>query len=326
MYRTEPDPGLHAASEWLLRCWKQEAWLNEMSEEWAKDREEREERLDGIRRSVMEGKEKIPPRWYVNGQGQTMVVIAGPVEFVMGSSPTEGGRRDDEIRHKKRISRTFAVAAQPVTVGQYLRFERGEPDTVANSRTAEFPVVGISWFMAARYCNWLSKGEGIPEDQWCYQIKGDEIELKSTYLGLTGYRLPTESEMEYAARARAETSRYYGETEDLLPKYAWYSKNSRGKTWPVGSLKPNDFGFFDVQGNVFTWCQEGARPYPSVEGEESAEDREDGLVVSSSMGRVLRGGSFDAVASYVRSAGRISNVPTFRPSDFGFRPARTIAP
>jgi formylglycine-generating enzyme required for sulfatase activity len=65
---------------------------------------------------------------------------------------------------------------------------------------------------------------------------------------------------------------------------------------------------------------------PSVEGEGSAEDQEDGLVVSSSMGRVLRGDSFDAVASYVRSASRISNVPTFRPYDFGFRPARSIAP
>jgi serine/threonine protein kinase/formylglycine-generating enzyme required for sulfatase activity len=326
MYRTESDPGLHAASEWLLRCWKQEAWLNEMNEEWAKDREQREERLDGIRRSGREGKEKTPPRWYINGQGQMMVVIPGPVEFLMGSLPTEVGRRDDEIQHEKRISRTFALAAKPVTVEQYLRFERGEPDTVANTRTAAYPVVGISWFMAARYCNWLSKGEGIPEDQWCYRIKDDEIELKSSYLSLTGYRLPTESEMEYASRARAETSRYYGETEELLPKYAWYSKNSEGKTWPVGSLKPNDFGLFDVQGNVFTWCQESSRPYPSVEGEGSAEDREDGLAVSSSVGRALRGGSFDAVASYVRSASRISNVPTFRPNDFGFRPARTIAP
>jgi formylglycine-generating enzyme required for sulfatase activity len=325
IYRAEPDPGIHAASEWLLRCWKQEAWLKDINEKWSRDRGQREERLEGIRRSVAEGK-KISLRWYVNGEGQTMVVIPGAVEFVMGSPPTEGGRRDDEVQHKKRISRTFALAAAPVTAGQYQRIERGEPGTAANIRTAELPVVGISWFMATRYCNWLSKGEGIPEDQWCYGIKGDEIELKSNYLSLTGYRLPTESEMEYATRARAVTSKYYGATEELLPKYAWYSKSSKGNTWPVATLKPNDFGFFDVLGNVFTWCQESSRPYPSVEGEGSAEDQEDGLVVSSSTGRVLRGGSFDAVASYVRSASRISNVPTFRPYDFGFRPARTIAP
>jgi len=255
-----------------------------------------------------------------------MVVILGPVDFIMGSPPTEAVRHEDEIQHKKRIGRTFALAAKPVTVGQYRRFERGDPVTAEYARTAGFPVVGISWLMAAKYCNWLSKGEGIPEDQWCYEIKDDEIELRSNYLSLTGYRLPTETEMEYATRAMAETSRYYGEAEELLPKYAWYNKNAQGKTWPVGSLKPNDLGLFDVQGNVFTWCQESSRPYPWVEGEGSAEDREDGLVVSSAVGRVLRGGSFDAQASYVRSASRISNVPTFGPHDFGLRPARTIAP
>ena len=64
--------------------------------------------------------------------------------------------------------------------------------------------------------------------------------LKANYLSLTGYRLPTEAEMEYATRAGALTSRYFGETEDLLAKYAWYFMNSRKRTWPVSGLKPNN--------------------------------------------------------------------------------------
>ena len=103
------------------------------------------------------------------------------------------------------------------------------------------------------------------------------------------------------------------------------TRTRKAKSWPVGSLKPNDLGLFDVQGNVFTWCQESFKPYPSVHGDEPALDQEDGPVVSSTVGRALRGGSFDAQASYVRSASRINNVPTFRASDFGFRPARTLA-
>jgi formylglycine-generating enzyme required for sulfatase activity len=114
--------------------------------------------------------------------------------------------------------------------------------------------------------------------------------------------------MEYATRAGALTSRYYGETEDLLPKYAWYRKNSQEKTWPVGSLKPNDFGLFDMQGNVFTWCQEVYLSYPSRQGKE-IEDKEDIFSIDNQHGRVLRGGSFLDPASVVRSSVRNYAAP-----------------
>jgi formylglycine-generating enzyme required for sulfatase activity len=325
LYRTASDPGLHAAAEWLLRTWEQQAWLEQESDEWAKNYEQRQKRLDLIKQALAKDKEKTPPQWYMNGQGQLMVVIPGPVEFVMGSPPTEAGRHDDEIQHKKRIERTFAVAAKPVTVEQFRGFEQGSAPPRAQNRAGHLPVVGISWYMAAKYCNWLSKEEGFPEPQWCYLIDGDEIELKSNYLSLLGYRLPTESEMEYASRAMTVTSGYFGESENLLPKYAWYNKSAKERTWPVGSLKPNDLGLFDAQGNVFVWCQGSSSPYPSVKVEESALDQEDSLEVGGGVGRVLRGGSFDAQASYVRSASRISNVPAFRAQDFGFRLARTFA-
>ena len=119
IYRAGSDPGLHAASEWLLRTWKQETWLKQVNEEWAKDKEQREKRLEGIGKALAKDKEKTPPQWYVNGQGQTMVVIPGPVEFLMGSPTTEVGRQDHETRHKKRIDRTFAIAAKSVTLEQY---------------------------------------------------------------------------------------------------------------------------------------------------------------------------------------------------------------
>ncbi len=186
------------------------------------------------------------------------------------------------------------------------------------------PIGGVIWYEAAAYCNWLSKEEGIPEDQWCYEIKGNVFKLKEKYLSLTGYRLPTEAEMEYATRAGAITSRYYGETEELLPKYAWYFKNSQEKTWPVGSLKPNDLGLFDVQGNLFTWCQESYKLYP--QGEEVSEDKEDNLMIVNSNSRVLRGGSFAYPASLVRSAYRNLSAPTYRDFNDGFRPARTFIP
>jgi formylglycine-generating enzyme required for sulfatase activity len=326
MYRMASDPGLHAACEWLLRRWKQQAWLTQVNEAWAKDKKQRQKRLESIGKVLASEKEKAPPQWYVNAQGQTFVVIPGPVKFTMGSPPTEKGRAANETQHQRRIRRTYALAATAVTKEQFLRFQpKFGHNQMMSCADPTCPIRGVTWYEAAAYCNWLSKEEGIPEDQWCYEIRDDAVKLKAKYLSLSGYRLPTEAEMEYAARAGALTSRYYGETEELLLRYAWYSKNSQERTWPVGSLKPNDLGLFDVQGNVFVWCQERYKEYPAGKGDEVVEDQEDGLEVTGTDARVLRGGSFREQASYFRSADRVNYLPTGRNNQFGIRPARTLA-
>jgi formylglycine-generating enzyme required for sulfatase activity len=258
-----------------------------------------------------------------------MVVIPGPVEFVRGSPPTETGRNTDEQQHRKRIGRTIAIAAKPVTVKQYLEFDKGYLDHLYMKQyapTVDCPVHAITWFRAAAYCNWLSDREGIPKEEWCYETdsNGQVTRLQENYLSRTGYRLPTEAEWEYACRAGAMTSRYYGETTDLLEKYAWFVENSRNQTWPVGSKKPNDFGLFDMQGNVYTWCQESYKSYPPGKGEEAIKDKKDVLSIVSSVNRVQRGGSFSYNASNVRSANRQSYVPENYNGSYGFRPARTF--
>jgi formylglycine-generating enzyme required for sulfatase activity len=320
IYRTEADPGLHASAEWLLRAWKQEAWLKQVNEEWAKNGVWREKKVAGIKELGGKDKEKTPPQWYVNTQGQTFVAIPGPVEFTMGSPKSEKGWITSEDQHQRGIGRTFALAATCVTKEQFLQFR----PTFSHSEMKRYPdptcpIEGVDWYEAAAYCNWLSKEEGIPEGQWCYEIKGTVTKFKENYLRLSGYRLPTEAEMEYATRAGASTSRFYGETEDLLAKYAWYGKNSKEKTWPVGSLKPNDLGFFDVLGNVYTWCQETYKPYP--QGAKANDDKEDDLVIADAVSRAMRGGSFLSPASIVRSSFRNDYVPTNRYSGLvGFRP------
>jgi formylglycine-generating enzyme required for sulfatase activity len=331
IYGTDPDAGMHGAVEWLLRQWKQEAWLKKVNDEWANDKEVQEKRLDDIKQSLTKEKEKTP-QWYVNGKGHTMVVIPGPVEFLMGSPATEADRVANEIQHKKRIPRTLAIAAKSVTMEQYREFAKGYNVGVAKyHRMADLPFVGMlgmSWYHAAAYCNWLSEQEGVDPKQWCYETAPPGatgpnvkiVKLRANYLQLEGYRLPTEAEMEYATRAGALTARFYGETEELLPKYAWYNKNSQEQTWPVGTLKPNDFGLFDMQGNVYTWCQESYQEYPTNGG----DDKEDSLMIVNTKSRVLRGGSFASLASTVRSSTRYRNVPSNRSSRFGFRVSRTL--
>jgi eukaryotic-like serine/threonine-protein kinase len=326
IHRTAADPGLHASAEWLLRQWKEEMWLKQVNLKWAKeweDKGQREKRLDGIKQLLANEKEKALPQWYVNSQGQTMVVIPGPVEFQMGSPPSEAAREPEEVLHWRRINRTFAIAAKSVTVEQYRRFERNYNFNKQYAPEPDCPAIDTSWHQAAAYCNWLSQKEGLDP---CYEEdgNGNVTGLKEDYLSLNGYRLPMEAEFEYACRAGTVTSRYYGSADELLAKYAWYIQVSSNRNWPGGSLKPNDFGLFDMHGNVWSWCQERHSEYPKRQG--VVVDKEDILPFDKEQRRVLRGGSYVDPPPYVRSANRMSYVPTSRIDNIGFRVARTLTP
>jgi serine/threonine protein kinase/formylglycine-generating enzyme required for sulfatase activity len=312
-YREDPDPGVHSAVGWLLRRWEQGQRLRPLDEALAR-------------------RDPDPGRgWYVNHQGQTLAVIRDPVEFTMGSPPGEANRDEGERPIVKHIPRTFAVATTPVTRAQFYPFLRDlrwkHPYTRKFSPDAECPAIGMNWFKAAAYCRWLSEREGIPEDQMCFppipDIK-EGMQLPADYLSRTGYRLPTEAEWEYACRAGAVTARYYGTAEEILRYYGWYGANAQVQTHPVGLLKPNDFGLFDMHGNIWQWCQERgiwSRPW---EGKPLREDREDPDPVVELHGRPLRGGGFYDHPSFLRCSARVNNRPYLIDDNFGFRVARTV--
>jgi formylglycine-generating enzyme required for sulfatase activity len=328
IYRTDPDAGLHAAAEWLLRQWRQESWLKQASEVMAKDQKGREKKLANIQQKATNPgaastKTERDAEWYVNGQGQTMVVFLGPVEFVMGSLPTEPGRLANESQHATRIGRSFAVAAKAVTVEEYMQFDKKYKVTYF-PQTTGIPVQNVTWHEAATYCNWLSMVEGINANQWCYENVGREAKPKADYLSRTGYRLPTEAEMEFATRAGATTSRYFGDSDELLTKYAWYKKNAKMVIWPMGSLKPNDFGLFDALGNVWVWCQESYRNYRMTPGGVATIDREEELPVNQKSLDTMRGGAYWREEGGLRSALRYSKPSDNRWLPCGFRVARTF--
>jgi formylglycine-generating enzyme required for sulfatase activity len=339
-YATATDAGFHAATEWLLRQWGQQEKLDEINQGL---RNKKEDKLERIRSDVLKQADKSSALWYVNGQGQTVVVLPGPSEFMMGSPPSEAGRAPAEQLHRRRIDRTFGLAAKPVTVAQFRRFIASNPqvskefDPAGNAAYLkqycpedDCPIILVSWFMAAAYCNWLSQEEGLPEAEWCYDknMNGkfeDGMKLKGNYLSRSGYRLPTEAEWEYACRAGATTSRYYGESDQLLPKYAWYQGSGTDRTQPAGRLKPNDFGLFDMHGNVYVWCQDPDVAYPDGDGGKVFGDREyTDLLIQGGQNRRVRGGAWDAQPAAVRSAYRAQDTPADRGPNVGFRVARTI--
>ena len=314
VYRSDADSGLHAAAEWLLRRWNQSEQIAEVD-------------TDPQLRAAQDNQRQ----WYINTQGQTFVVLQAD-EFLMGSPESEPKRRSDEILHRRRIGRRFAISAKEVTKSQYRAFQRDNPhiptpNIEKYSPTDDSPQVGVDWYDAAAYCNWLSEKDGILEDQWCYEpdekgVYGPGMKAKGNFLELSGYRLPTEAEWEFACRARTVTSRYYGLSDSLLPKYGRFLANAQTRTWPVGRLKPNGFGLFDMQGNVIEWCHNKYVDYDTIEN-DVVDDIPDVEPVTNKFNRVLRGGSFYGRFASLRSPKRSDYVPTNRSDSVGFRPSRT---
>jgi len=317
-YRNDPDSGIHGATAWTLRQWGLKEKLKAVDAELATIKERRER------------------RWYVNGQGQTFAVIDGPIEFRTGSPPTEPSRNVPlETPRRLVIPRRFALAATEVTIEQWQRFlrtntELGFPPNYVNEHSPDpdGPMIGFNWYIAARYCNWLSEQEGLPRDQWCYLRNevGDYAEgmkVPADVLERTGYRLPTEAEWEYACRAGTVTSRYFGLSIDILEKYVWYQTNSRDHAWSCGSLLPNDLGLFDMLGNESEWVQDRMdRPAPERRGpiRDIINTYEH---VIDKVPRVVRGGTFVNQPAAIRSASRLRFAPSNRGPRAGFRPART---
>jgi serine/threonine protein kinase len=236
LYENDPDPGVHAAAGWVLRTWKHA------------------EELGNIESKLATGQAEGSRKWYINKQHQSFTIIEAPGSSVLGAQ-----RNLPESRQHR-----FAIGATELTVKEFRAFKPDHAfDTV--STTLNSPVNQVSWYDATEYCNWLSWKEGIPKSQWCYAKKIDGVlDFVSDYQDRTGYRLPTEKEWEFAGRAGAQTGWCFGEADDeLTGSYAWWfgnpPKNSERRSFPVALLKPNDWGLFDVHGNLEEWCQEGVQ-------------------------------------------------------------------
>jgi formylglycine-generating enzyme required for sulfatase activity len=306
-FRDDPDPGVHSAAEFLLR------------------RLGFEDELLDARQSMATGRWSENRQWYVSGQGHTMAVLRGPVEFSMGSPEGEAFREEDEQLWTARIDDDFAIATTEVTVEQFRRFQPDfHHEEMDRSPDSNCPAVGILWYEAIAYCNWLSREEGIEEDELCYYYDDTDPRRVNAgtvpdFHGKTGYRLPTEVEWEFACRAGATTSRFYGQSDELLREYAWLQDTSQGRTWPVGLLMPNDFGLFDAFGNVFEWCQDRYEVHNMADSRTSGQS-----APSVDRRRVMRGGSFVDGIPFARAANRYRQLPETRRAISGFRVARTI--
>ena len=158
------------------------------------------------------------------------------------------------------------------------------------------------------------EGDDLPVEQVSWNDVQEFITKLNEREGSVKYRLPSEAEWEYAARAGTTTRYSFGDDESDLADCAWYYKNSDGKTHPVGQKKPNPWELYDMHGNVWEWVQdEWHDTYEGAPADGSAWESENGAV------RVARGGSWRSYVVHCRSALRGNRDIDFRDNFLGFR-------
>jgi formylglycine-generating enzyme required for sulfatase activity len=227
-------------------------------------------------------------------------VAVEPGSFEMGSPDDEFYRGRDELLHEVTLTQAFWLQTTEVTQRQWQAVMGTNPSQF-KAFGPDHPVENVSWEDAVAYLNRLSDMEGRER---CYE--------GSDFVGLqcSGYRLPTEAEWEYAARAEIPEARY-GDLDAI----AWHRGNAEGRPQPVGGLEANPWGFHDMLGNVWEWVQDWHGDY--ADGESDPTGPPDGTH------RVARGGSWILDAGGIRAARRGRYMPNYRYGTLGFRAARS---
>jgi formylglycine-generating enzyme required for sulfatase activity len=239
-----------------------------------------------IAEAVRQAAQPLAPR-ITNSIGMEFVLIPAGT-FLMGSND---GEIEEQTVHQVAISQPFYLGMYPVTQGQWEQVMRTKPSEFTGDGNR--PVETVSWDDAQKFIQLLNAKEG----------------------GAL-YRLPTEAEWEYACRAGSTTAYSFGDDPSQLDAYGWYYRNAGGTTHPVGQRKPNDWGLYDMHGNVWEWVQDWYEAY-------TPEPVTDPHGPSWGSSQVIRGGSWGHDAESCRSAYRSDVAPGYRHLSLGFRLLRT---
>ena len=226
---------------------------------------------------------------YNLGTGIAFELVNVPAgKFMMGSNEYDS----EKLIHEVTVQ-SFLIGKYAVTNDQWKAVMGTEPSKQYDVKFqgGRQPVIGVLWDNCMEFCKKLSSTSG------------------------RNIRLPSEAEWEYACRAATQTKYHFGDDANQLDSYAWYTNNSGGQTHPVGEKKPNQFGLYDMHGNVWEWCSDRFHENYN-DAPKNGSSWETGTVGNI---RVLRGGSWNDDAINCRSANRSRNSTDSWDSIVGFR-------
>jgi len=236
-------------------------------------------------------------------------------EFTMGSPANEANRQSDEVEHKVSVS-AFYMSPYEVDQKLYREIMGNNPSRFQGDA---LPVENVSWFDAIRFCNQLSLRDGLTP---VYVI--DSQNAVQWNRQANGYRLPTEAEWEYAARAKTQTPFNTGENISAETEANYYGtypyKDARSQTYrqhtvDVNTFKPNAFGLYNMHGNVWEWCWDIYSSYDLTIHSNPTGATE-------GISRVNRGGGWNDFGKNLRSAYRAAYNPNNATFNLGLRLVR----
>jgi len=232
----------------------------------------------------------------------------------------KGGEFADTLMQAEpEIVNSFFIAKWETTWKEYLKYcnETGAKKPTIKKRRGNYPVVGVSWYDALKYCNWLSMKNGFAPVYNIVEWDGSIISVGCNFQA-NGFRLPTFSEWKYAAEGgnAPDNTPYYG--SDEIDRTAWYKGNSKRKPRNVGSKMANSLGVFDMSGNVCEWCWDGDDSNSTIRFSANIYDAKKGKP------RWSLGGHYNASASMCSKGSTDLKDPKESSSNRGFRLVRSI--
>ena len=257
---------------------------------------------DALALSLQETAEELRRELNINklqSYVKKMMVRISSGQYQRGSVPSKHADNIEQPQHPVVIPNSFYISR--VLVGQpfFRMLTQSNPSRYPGE---EFPVDSVSWFDAITFCNQLSQACGLEP---CYDIQGQKVYW---YRDHNGYRLPTEAEWEYAARAGKE----YEYAGGALADVAWHSGNAKNQVQPLGLKKANSWGLYDMSGLVFEWCWDFMGVYDAAEQVAPSGPAE-------GTERVCRGGAWNRDGWFARVSARYAELPHARCSNIGFR-------